>query len=113
MVFVTLFFAIAVIKKNVPILDGPAVHNNTSVNPSNTNNVAPPPYSDSPPPYDVVGTPTMPVQPPPPGVMGEPTVVCRVCQQLIFIRGREGQRVVKCSNCHEATVSKVPKSLFT
>ena len=39
--------------------------------------------------------------------MGEPTVVCRVCQQLVFIRGREGQRVVKCSNCHEATVSRL------
>lgn len=40
--------------------------------------------------------------------MGEPTVVCRVCQQLVYIRGRENQRVVKCSNCHEATPIKPP-----
>lgn len=62
----------------------------------------PPPYGDAPPPYSGSYNPA--VQPPPAGVMGEPTVVCRVCQQLVFIRGREGQRVVKCSNCHEATV---------
>ncbi|XP_057291381.1 type 2 phosphatidylinositol 4,5-bisphosphate 4-phosphatase-like [Hydractinia symbiolongicarpus] len=66
----------------------------------------PPPYGDAPPPYSGSYNPA--VQPPPAGVMGEPTVVCRVCQQLVFIRGREGQRVVKCSNCHEATPIKAP-----
>jgi len=35
----------------------------------------------------------------------EPSVICRVCQQLINIRGREDQRVVKCANCQEGTVS--------
>jgi len=85
------------------------------INPSiNTNSDgAPPPYTDSPPPYEgVEGVPNMAVQAPPPGVMGEPTVVCRVCQQLIFIRGREGQRVVKCSNCHEATVIVIHKIIY-
>lgn len=38
----------------------------------------------------------------------EPSVICRVCQQLIYIRGREHQRVVKCSNCQEATPIKPP-----
>lgn len=72
---------------------------------SNAPSHAPPPYSDFPPPYNATAGPgQIPFQPPPTGGMGEPTVVCRVCQQLIFIRGREGQRVVKCSNCHEATV---------
>ena len=83
-----------------------------SINQSATNNEgAPPPYTESPPPYE--GAPNVtPIHPPPPGVMGEPTVVCRVCQQLIFIRGREGQRVVKCSNCHEATVCILFPFLF-
>jgi len=75
---------------------------------------APPPYSDAPPPYDentpnIMYAPNaMQTQAQTVGVMGEPTVVCRVCQQLVFIRGREGQRVVKCSNCHEATPIKPP-----
>eukprot|EP00112_Aurelia_sp_Birch-Aquarium-sp1_P010137 Seg2179.3 transcript_id=Seg2179.3/GoldUCD/mRNA.D3Y31 product="Type 2 phosphatidylinositol 4 5-bisphosphate 4-phosphatase" protein_id=Seg2179.3/GoldUCD/D3Y31 len=59
----------------------------------------PPAYSEAPPPYTTT---------PPTGVLGEPTVVCRVCQQLIFIRGRENQRVVKCASCHEATPIKPP-----
>ncbi|XP_012560674.1 type 2 phosphatidylinositol 4,5-bisphosphate 4-phosphatase isoform X1 [Hydra vulgaris] len=42
------------------------------------------------------------------GALNGPTVVCRVCQQLVYIRGREGQRVVKCMNCHEATPIKAP-----
>jgi len=69
-------------------------------------NSPPPPYNDEPPPYEESSN----LLPPPSavGVMGEPTVVCRVCQQLVFIRGREGQRVVKCSNCHEATPIKAP-----
>jgi len=70
------------------------------------NGSPPPPYGDAPPPYIAMNLPS--TQPPPVGVMGEPTVVCRVCQQLVFIRGREGQRVVKCSNCHEATPIKAP-----
>lgn len=75
---------------------------------------APPPYPDDPPPYDQnlpdVGFTSSLVQPrvQSVGVMGEPTVICRVCQQLVFIRGREGQRVVKCSNCQEATPIKAP-----
>ncbi|EDO49196.1 predicted protein, partial [Nematostella vectensis] len=40
----------------------------------------------------------------------EPSVICRVCQQIIYIRGREHQRVVKCSNCQEATPIKPPPS---
>ena len=54
----------------------------------------PPAYSEMPPPYT-----------PPFSVNTEPSVICRVCQQLIYIRGREHQRVVKCGNCQEATVS--------
>ena len=75
---------------------------------------APPPYNDAPPPYDDNTTTNMAFPPnvithaQTVGVMGEPTVVCRVCQQLVFIRGREGQRVVKCSSCHEATPIKAP-----
>jgi phosphatidylinositol-4,5-bisphosphate 4-phosphatase len=77
---------------------------------------APPPYTDDPPPYaEQDAAANIPYSPNPMqtqaqtvGVMGEPTVVCRVCQQLVFIRGREGQRVVKCSNCHEATPIKAP-----
>jgi len=78
---------------------------------------APPPYNEAPPPYEdnapnVGFSPNvmMQTQAQTVGVMGEPTVVCRVCQQLVFIRGREGQRVVKCSNCHEATPIKAPPS---
>lgn len=55
---------------------------------------SPPPYTDEPPPY----TPSALYN-------TDPTIVCRVCQQLIPIRGRENQRVIKCSNCQEATVS--------
>ena len=54
----------------------------------------PPAYSEMPPPYA-----------PPMSMNTEPSVICRVCQQLIYIRGREHQRVVKCGNCQEATVS--------
>lgn len=54
----------------------------------------PPAYSEMPPPY---GAP-FPMN-------TEPSVICRVCQQLIYIKGREHQRVVKCANCQEATVS--------
>lgn len=54
----------------------------------------PPAYSEMPPPYA-----------PPVSMNTEPSVICRVCQQLIYIRGREHQRVVKCGNCQEATVS--------
>jgi len=78
---------------------------------------APPPYNEAPPPYESNDTNVgfspnlmMHTQAQTVGVMGEPTVVCRVCQQLVFIRGREGQRVVKCSNCHEATPIKAPPS---
>jgi len=78
---------------------------------------APPPYNEAPPPYDsndtnIAFSPNLMMhsQAQTVGVMGEPTVVCRVCQQLVFIRGREGQRVVKCSNCHEATPIKAPPS---
>ena len=56
----------------------------------------PPAYSEMPPPYA-----------PPISMNTEPSVICRVCQQLIYIRGREHQRVVKCGNCQEATVSNV------
>ena len=56
----------------------------------------PPAYSEMPPPYA-----------PPVSMNTEPSVICRVCQQLIYIRGREHQRVVKCGNCQEATVSNV------
>eukprot|EP00794_Sanderia_malayensis_P018970 gene18970-20876_t len=59
----------------------------------------PPAYSEVPPPYSSA---------PSPGFTGEPTVVCRVCKQLIFIRGRENQRVVKCGSCLEATPIKPP-----
>ena len=44
---------------------------------------------------------------PPISMNTEPSVICRVCQQLIYIRGREHQRVVKCGNCQEATVSSI------
>ncbi|XP_066926625.1 type 2 phosphatidylinositol 4,5-bisphosphate 4-phosphatase-like [Clytia hemisphaerica] len=90
--------------------DGSIDVTNSSINQNRTSgDGAPPPYTDSPPPYEgVPGVPAIAAAPAPPGVMGEPTVVCRVCQQLIFIRGREGQRVVKCSNCHEATPIKAP-----
>ena len=56
----------------------------------------PPAYSEMPPPYA-----------PPLSMNTEPSVICRVCQQLIYIRGREHQRVVKCGNCQEATVSNI------
>lgn len=62
------------------------------------------PMNEPPPAY----TPAMPNMQAQSGALGEPTVVCRVCQQLVFIRGRENQRVVKCSNCHEATPIKPP-----
>ena len=58
---------------------------------------SPPPYTDEPPPY----TPSAVYN-------TDPTIVCRVCQQLIPIRGRENQRVIKCSNCQEATPIKPP-----
>ena len=32
-------------------------------------------------------------------------VTCRVCQALIDISGKKDQHVVKCAECHEATVS--------
>lgn len=84
----------------------------STTSPEYVDEAAPPPYSDQPPPYEQndvsfapnnILTHTQSV-----GVMGEPTVVCRVCQQLIFIRGREGQRVVKCQSCQEATPIKAP-----
>jgi phosphatidylinositol-4,5-bisphosphate 4-phosphatase len=99
---------------SAPLIDGletPVV----ALDLDNNDNDAPPPYTDAPPPYDEQNSPnvsytpnTMQTQAQTVGVMGEPTVVCRVCQQLVFIRGREGQRVVKCSNCHEATPIKAP-----
>ncbi|XP_022793736.1 type 1 phosphatidylinositol 4,5-bisphosphate 4-phosphatase-like [Stylophora pistillata] len=52
----------------------------------------PPAYSEMPPPYT-----------PPMSMNTEPSVICRVCQQLIYIKGREHQRVVKCAHCQEAT----------
>jgi len=102
-----------------------------------SSNTPPPPYTDDPPPYEQNPHPPPPNSnvtsvrvgvdefvgmghpPYPPnlmmvppqasvGVMGDPTVVCRVCHQLVFVRGRESQRVVKCSNCHEATPIKAP-----
>ncbi|CAH3031906.1 unnamed protein product [Pocillopora meandrina] len=57
----------------------------------------PPAYSEMPPPYA-----------PPISMNTEPSVICRVCQQLIYIKGREHQRVVKCANCQEATPIKAP-----
>jgi hypothetical protein len=36
---------------------------------------------------------------------GAPVVTCRVCQALIDITWKKDQHVVKCSQCHEATVS--------
>ncbi|XP_046842934.1 type 2 phosphatidylinositol 4,5-bisphosphate 4-phosphatase-like [Xenia sp. Carnegie-2017] len=58
---------------------------------------APPPYPDEPPPY----TPSS-------FCNTDPTIVCRVCQNLIPVLGRENQRVIKCSNCQEATPIKPP-----
>jgi Transmembrane protein 55A len=37
---------------------------------------------------------------------GVAMVTCRVCQALIDISGKRDQHVVKCGQCHEATVSK-------
>ena len=36
---------------------------------------------------------------------GSSMVTCRVCQALIDISGKKDQHVVKCAQCHEATVS--------
>lgn len=36
-------------------------------------------------------------------------VTCRVCQALIDISGKKDQHVVKCAQCHEATVSNLLK----
>ncbi|XP_078367372.1 type 2 phosphatidylinositol 4,5-bisphosphate 4-phosphatase-like isoform X3 [Oculina patagonica] len=60
----------------------------------------PPPlaYSEMPPPWYA----------PPISMNTEPSVTCRVCQQLIYIRGREHQHEVKCANCQEATPIKPP-----
>ncbi|KXJ24251.1 type 2 phosphatidylinositol 4,5-bisphosphate 4-phosphatase [Exaiptasia diaphana] len=71
---------------------------NTQDSPPNS---PPPAYSEQPPPYT-----------PPIAYTGsaEPSVICRVCQQIIYIRGREQQRVVKCANCQEATPIKPPPS---
>jgi len=73
-----------------------------AIQPAVPQDVPPPAYNEAPPPY------SSPQAAPPPGVLGEPTVMCRVCNQLIFIRGRENQRVVKCASCHEATPIKPP-----
>lgn len=62
----------------------------------------PPAYSEMPPPYA-----------PPMSMNTEPSVICRVCQQLIYIRGREHQRVVKCGNCQEATVRNTCIYIFS
>eukprot|EP00795_Rhopilema_esculentum_P001257 gene1257-15638_t len=81
-----------------PILSSPP-NPTVQAAPDSTLEGPPPAYSEAPPPYS---------SGPPPGVLGEPTVACRVCHQLIFIRGRENQRVVKCASCHEATPIKPP-----
>lgn len=36
---------------------------------------------------------------------GVPMVTCRVCQAMIDITSKREQHVVKCNQCHEATVS--------
>ncbi|XP_031570365.1 type 2 phosphatidylinositol 4,5-bisphosphate 4-phosphatase-like [Actinia tenebrosa] len=66
-------------------------------------NSPPPAYSEVPPPYTPAPVGSIPVN-------AEPSVICRVCQQIIYIRGREQQRVVKCSICQEATPIKPPPS---
>lgn len=38
---------------------------------------------------------------------GVPMVTCRVCQAMIDITNKREQHVVKCNQCHEATVSKI------
>ena len=38
---------------------------------------------------------------------GSPMVTCRVCQALIDISGKKDQHVVKCAQCHEATVGYI------
>lgn len=35
---------------------------------------------------------------------GVPMVTCRVCQAMIDITSKREQHVVKCNQCHEATV---------
>ncbi|XP_029213666.2 type 2 phosphatidylinositol 4,5-bisphosphate 4-phosphatase-like [Acropora muricata] len=65
----------------------------------------PPPVPGTPPPAYSEMPPLYPAYAP---ISTEPSVICRVCQQLIYIRGREHQRVVKCSNCQEATPIKPP-----
>lgn len=37
---------------------------------------------------------------------GVPMVTCRVCQAMIDITSKREQHVVKCNQCHEATVNK-------
>ena len=48
--------------------------------------------------------------PPYPSATSEPgmnVVTCRVCQALIDISSKKEQHVVKCTHCHEATVSLI------
>ena len=85
---------------------------------SSTTPSAPP--AEQPPPYE---QPTLPAplpesngsalggqQPPPYSAAGGMTgqtmfVQCRVCQHVIHVSSESHTRVVKCSNCREATVS--------
>ncbi|XP_078367374.1 type 2 phosphatidylinositol 4,5-bisphosphate 4-phosphatase-like isoform X5 [Oculina patagonica] len=89
-----------------PKTSGNALLLQEQVNP-NVDPGPPPPFIASPSPQAPGPPPLayseMPPYAPPISMSTEPSVICRVCQQLIYIRGRE--RVVKCPNCQEEDIA--------